>query len=485
MEEKKLGSGEATVDDVIIKGATTAQLDAVEVTITLAGAQFEGISEGDPVTTWFTNMPAGLTAVAKEDASWTDTITITVNGTPTVESTQILVIIIPKEKISGATSNVTVDSNNKAKYFIAFGIKTLADFTTFKNAVNGGTVTKNAKLLSSSITVSGSNYVPVGNNKAHAYQGDFDGNNCTLNVNITGTTSFLALFGINNGTIHDLKVTGSVKLIEGPGSADADYIAVLVAYNDVLGKIIRCITQASVTAYTAGEPNIAHNIGGLAGFNGWDPFNTDSPHAGEDWEEGGIISQCRNEGAVTGGFNKIGGITGENAYIIEECVNTGVITCKKGAEVKGWPGVGGISGRNGNNNISQEQGSIINSYNRGTIVDGTATATEQNAYGGITGWCDIDSTVKNCYTTGAFSEATGSFRGSKNPIIGMVDQEPDGMTDNNYSLDSINASSTDEPLTGERKTDTYMKSQNFVGNLNKGSVFYKFNPDGYPKLIWE
>jgi hypothetical protein len=150
--------------------------------------------------------------------------------------------------------------------------------------------------------------------------------------------------------------------------------------------------------------------------------------------------------------------------------------------------VGGITGRNGNNNTAEEIGRILNCYNQGEIADNAATGTGQNAYGGITGWCDIVSTVKSCYTTGLIKQGgSAATSGNVNPIIGMVDSDPQN-TDNNYSLNTIFASSTDVELTGTRKTTTYMQDEDFVNvDLNGGSTGpYVFVPENnYPKLDWE
>jgi hypothetical protein len=291
-----------------------------------------------------------------------------------------------------------------------------------------------------------------------------------------------------------LKVAGSVTLTEDEdtGEDGADYIAGLVGYNDIEGNVEDCVNEADVTAVSTSDtqPEIAHNIGGIAGFNGWDQYSPDSPHADDPPEEGqpvGTISRCRNEGAIEGGFNKIGGIVGENAGDIKECANIGIITCVKRVKDRGWPGVGGIAGRNGNNNEATEVGRILYCYSTGRINDDADAGAGKNGYGGITGWCDDKSNVENCYTAGIiYQKNVPAKSGNVNPIIGVADDDPPD-TENNYSLEDIYADSQDEEFTGRRKSDTYMKSEDFVNNdLNKdGGTAYKFNSGGYPKLSWE
>jgi hypothetical protein len=287
--------------------------------------------------------------------------------------------------------------------------------------------------------------------------------------------------GYNNGLISSRGTPADITTVKGRISVDAtrvaavDYVGGVAGYNDINALIQKVVSWADINPTT---PNNIHNIGGIAGFNGWDSYNEASPHFGGTWQAGGVVSQCRNHGAINGGFNKIGGIVGENAYRVVECSNYGMITVEK--SLTGWVGAGGIVGRNGNNNIATEQGSIEYCYNRGDVEDDATSSSAQNAYGGITGWCNDTSDVQNCYTTGELVPG----RGQKNPIIGQADSST-GRGRNNYSKDDIYASSSDPVLTGIRESETYMKSADFVEDLNNGSTYYVVNPDDYPILGWE
>jgi hypothetical protein len=492
MKGKNAEERAAQVANVIIKGGTNIPLDADEVVITLDGVTFVGISKNEDVISWFITKPAGnLIAKPKNNVSEGDEkITIIVSGTPTALYTNALQIIIPGTALEDELP-LTVTPNPNAKYDIAYGIKDRASLDAFADQVSGGSVSLHARLpKGATIDATSATKLPISRDYAHAYQGNFDGNGGTIKINLNDNKGFLALFGINSGVIHDLTVDGTVKLTENSstGANGADYIAGVVAYNDYNGKIERCINKATVTAESTSDtqPEVAHNIGGIAGFNGWDEFSPNSPHAGQNYTQGtGAISQCRNEGNITGGFNKIGGIVGENASLIKECANTGIITCVKRVEDRGWPGVGGIAGRNGNNNTAEEIGHILYCYSTGKIADNADSGAGKNAYGGITGWCDDESNVENCYTTGLiYQKEVPAKSGNVNPIIGVVDDDPPD-TKNNYSRDDIYADSKDVELTGTRKTEAYMKTPAFVGDLNQYGVFYKNNSGGYPKLNWE
>jgi hypothetical protein len=330
-------------------------------------------------------------------------------------------------------------------------------------------------------------WIPIGKDNSGsapvitAYTGIFDGGGYTISgLNVTETTSFIGFFALNNGIIKNLTLEGTVTA--NVGSGDIDYVGGVAGYNDIGGTVQNVISQVTVTAID----DTMHNIGGIAGFNGWDEYNPDSPHYKQEYQTGGIVYRCRNEGAVSGGFNKVGGIVGENAWQVTECVNKADITCLK--KSSGWPGVGGIVGRNGNNNEASERGTILNCYNWGTINDQTGASSSHRAYGGITGWCNDISYVINCYDTAGFTQSSGSLTAEKNPIIGMTDTPDISRSDNNYSLEGIYAYNKGVVFyTGTVETQAYMQTQTFVNDLNSGSTpgKYVYVAGGYPKLNWE
>jgi hypothetical protein len=234
---KNVGEGSATVNPVTISGESYSPLSE-EVKINLGGgAAFTDISEDDDLTGWFNdnNLPSGLSAKPKNDVSSGDTtITIIVSGTPTKGSGLDLAITVPGDALAErGADDIPVDPNPAALYDITAVIKCVCDLQNFANAVNEGDVKQNAKLESSAtkITVpSGEDYIPISRDYAHAYEGDFDGSGGKIKICLSDDEGFLALFGINKGTIHDLTVCGSVTLNENAGNKD--YIAGVVAYKD-------------------------------------------------------------------------------------------------------------------------------------------------------------------------------------------------------------------------------------------------------------
>jgi len=358
---------------------------------------------------------------------------------------------------------ITVDIYDVSD-FLYFGSMAAIDPTT-----NG--------ILQDDINLAGTIVVPIGTPRV-PFVGIFDGQDYTLTVNISGTSSYIGVFGFNDGYIHNLRVEGTVTAAY-DGSNEINYVGGVVAYNDIAGTISNVVSAVTVNAV---NDNI-RAIGGIAGFNGFDAYTPDSPHYNQTpFVTGGVIQYCRNEGAVTGGNSKIGGIAGENSWQITQCSNWGTITCIK--TVDGWPGVGGIVGRNGNNNDPTETGAILYCYNWGDIYDQTtgSEGTGQNAYGGITGWNNLKSTVTSCYTIGQFDPE----RGQKNPIMGRVDGSIGG--ENNYSLDTIYAfNPTDRVLTGLREPDAFMQTQDFVTDLNRSPIGPYALKTGYayPVLGWD
>ena len=107
----------ATIDSVTISGEQDEPIASTDITVTLTGYTFETALSGK----WITNLPAGLVqSVTKES----DTVAkITVSGTPTALSDQVVEITIPKANITGLASDLTVESNSDAKFNIVAPLK--------------------------------------------------------------------------------------------------------------------------------------------------------------------------------------------------------------------------------------------------------------------------------------------------------------------------------------------------------------------------
>ena len=107
----------ATIDSVTISGEQGEPIVSTDITITLTGYTFATALSGN----WITNLPAGLVQSVRRIS---DTkAKITVSGTPTALSDQVVEITIPKTNITGHANDLAVESNSDAKFNIIAPLK--------------------------------------------------------------------------------------------------------------------------------------------------------------------------------------------------------------------------------------------------------------------------------------------------------------------------------------------------------------------------
>ena len=130
------GTPQATVSNQTVSGTRNQMLlNPVYVNISLVFDTFQSVAVNDDVGSWFTNLPAGLTAVIYNLGSDGKTVTVRINGTPTQVKNEAMAITIPGEKLtSGAALAVT--PNDNAKFEIAESEYALTNFE-LSAAVNG------------------------------------------------------------------------------------------------------------------------------------------------------------------------------------------------------------------------------------------------------------------------------------------------------------------------------------------------------------
>jgi|GEM_PF-1191965 len=276
-----------------------------------------------------------------------------------------------------------------------------------------------------------------------AFAGTLDGDGCEITgLYISSSAGGQGLFGFNTGTIKDLTVSGTVT-----STTSGDFVGGIAAFN-------RGVIQDVIADVTVNAGNV-YNVGGIVGFN--DGYNVSDAPA--------LIQRCANLAAVTG-FNKVGGIAGENAGTIRYCYNDGRID---GTNASSKNGVGGVAGRNGNNDTAVETGIIESCYNAGTVG-----RSGQKWVGGITGFQNSLSSVKNSYVSGTIVAGAGN----NNPIVGNQEGAQDA---NNYSLDTLYASGSSVSEVGIRLTDAAL--QDAAPLL--GGAFVNDTEGGYPLLFWQ
>ena len=173
----------ATIDSVTISGEQGETIANTDVTVTLTGYTFATTLSGN----WITNLPAGLvqtlTRISDTKAK------ITVSGTPTALSDQVVNITIPKANITGLTSDLTAESNSDAKFNI---VATLTEISVPKAKTN---LTYTA---GSQIGVEGGEgYTLTGNSGVDA-------------KNYTAIAKLKSGYKWNDGTITDKEISWSI-----------------------------------------------------------------------------------------------------------------------------------------------------------------------------------------------------------------------------------------------------------------------------------
>ena len=173
----------ATIDSVTISGEQGEPIANTDITVTLTGYTFATALKGN----WITNLPAGLvqsvTRISDTKAK------ITVSGTPTALSDQVVNITIPKANITGLTSDLTAESNSDAKFNI---VATLTEIAVPK-AKTGLTYT-NSEITG---VEGGVGYTLTGNKGVDA-------------GNYTAIAKLKSGYKWNDGTITDKEISWSI-----------------------------------------------------------------------------------------------------------------------------------------------------------------------------------------------------------------------------------------------------------------------------------
>ena len=232
-----------------------------------------------------------------------------------------------------------------------------------------------------------SNWRVIGNSTNYPFKGHFDGNNHTIsNLTITGTNSYSGLFGkvmgnsaTDKADIHHLTVSGTVS--------GGQYTGGLVGYASYT-NFKKITNEVAVSGSSSSHGGVA----GEAYYNcTFDSCLNTATIAGSQFT-GGIVGgttsnyycairNSRNEGAISGTSNYIGGIIGYqcNYGSIRNCQNTAAIT--------GSQYTGGIAG------CQSSYDTIEYCYNEGAI-------TSTSSYvGGIVGSKSTSGYIQYCRNT--------------------------------------------------------------------------------------
>lgn len=311
----------------------------------------------------------------------------------------------------------------------------------FVKKVNGGENAISA-VLAKDIDLANVLWAPIGNGSV-AFAGSFDGAGHTVsNLTVDYTTAasgerlYLGLFGQVEGTpekhavIQNLTVTGSVNAAS-EFSVYTGYVAGVVG-SARYAELSKVISRVDVTADE--RVGSTSSVGGLAGVM----IDT-------------TVTNCGNEGDVTG-VNNLGGLCYElYSGTMTGCYNTGRITAT-------GTYVGGLMGY-------AKQATVTNVYNTGDV------STEKTLVGGLIGVME-KSSLTNAYVSGKVTTAAAS--GAIGAAVGSADQ-----VSNVYYLGGASAIG-DENATA--KTAEELKAlaptlgSSFKENTGCG---------GYPLLVWQ
>ena len=121
----------AVINDVTVSGTQGAILPSVQATITIYGDTLSSNLAGENISSWFNNLPYGLTATADSNGN---IITVTFSGTPRAGSQDMIDMFISGSALSGGMS-IPVLPNPDALYDIS------ASFELLLLARPGGEVT--------------------------------------------------------------------------------------------------------------------------------------------------------------------------------------------------------------------------------------------------------------------------------------------------------------------------------------------------------
>ena len=290
--------------------------------------------------------------------------------------------MMPSGAGTGVTSAALTGSGTEADPYL---IEDLADLKAFRDSVNAGETTYNAKgvylALNADIDLNNEAWTPIGTSNNY-FKGVFDGRENTVsNLMVNDKElSYVGLFGyarggatIKNVNVHNVNLTGysQVGSIAGrvyTGSISNCHVtgsiqlsAVYAYAGGITGGDYVQLSDCSVIADTMGEIIISEKTG-AGGICGW---HTEGNYT---------LSNCHVKNLNISAWTNLGGITGFVHYenTIDGCSVENVTLTK--TRVEGHPGIGMAAGGwsyNKDNAIT-----ITNNNFKNITFNGTAVAIE-------------------------------------------------------------------------------------------------------------
>ncbi len=385
--------------------------------------------------------------VTTEDGSYTDTCNVTV----TIEDDS------EDESFPEPWDGTTLTEPTKNSEGV-YEISTAEELAWFADLVDSKTDMYANAILKKDIDLGNQQWTPIGfyNTETSAgvsYRGTFDGNGHTvynLYIDDTGKGTdgkYRGLFGYTFGA--------SIKNVTVQGQIIASYTSV-----------------GGVVGYDGGGTTIenCHNYVEISGTN----YQCDSLGGIVGCGTRTVIKNCSNHADISGYRGSIGGIAGRlsSGVSITGCYNEGNISSIY-QNISNLVGVGGIIGRTSST-------AITDCYNVGNVSMTTVSTSGSyvNPLGGVVGYLDATSSIKNCYSTGTVT-VDNSSRGIAGAVVGQV--VSGGTSSNIYYLE--NAADTDAASASSKTSDELKGLAATLGDSFKTDE-NNIN-SGYPLLYWQ
>ena len=235
-----------------------------------------------------------------------------------------------------------------------------------------------------------SGFTPIGTEE-NPFTGVYNGNGKSIkSLTITSTEENTGMFGVNGGTIKNVKIENC--------TITSEYAKVGAIAGKNIGLIEKCSIEkgeiSSSGEINKDESRKGSRVGGICGEN----------------DNKGRILDCSNSANVSGLCRGVGGICGiQMNGTVNNCLNTG--------KISGNSGVGGIDGTTSGDKDSTN--SISNCVNRGEIVGELKEGTSENGdVGGIVGasWFKIE----GCKNEGSITNTKNCCGGIAGYNWGMI-----------------------------------------------------------------
>jgi LPXTG-motif cell wall-anchored protein len=239
----------ASVGNVTISGTVGTALSAQSATITLSNETVTaaGLS-GIDASSWFTALPAGVTATA-DAVGGTTSITITFGGTPTAVSSAELAITIPISALTTSVAPLAVTANADAKFDITEPVKTIG-VTTQITPLRSGVAGSTTYAVTMANIANGTYPVTLSGAPAGVTADDLtvSSNSATLRLNTTAATpngSYALTVTIDSTTSNQftLAVLGPIPIL--------DYGAITIDGTETLTGTFRLFRDGNPSAFAS------------------------------------------------------------------------------------------------------------------------------------------------------------------------------------------------------------------------------------------